>query len=56
MRVTVKSVALVVLLVITPGLAFAQAKVGGTKLGDKALSVGKKVGGVVEAIDKTVDE
>ena len=38
------------------GLELAQSKVGGTKLGDKALTVGKKVGGVVEAIDKTVDE
>ena len=38
------------------GLEFLQGKVGNSKLGGKALTAAKKVGGVVESIDRTVDE
>jgi hypothetical protein len=38
------------------GLELLQGKVGGSKLGDKAVSVAKKAGGVVDSIDRQVDE
>ena len=38
------------------GLALLQSKVGDSKLGGKWLTAAKKVGGVVESIDRTVDE
>lgn len=38
------------------GLALLESKVGNSNLGGKAVSAAKKVGGVVESIDRTVDQ
>ncbi len=38
------------------GIAFLEGKVGGSKLGGKAVTAAKKVGGVVEKIDETANQ